>query len=85
MVLFFRALIDCSYVGNFNIPHDTPKKRRMTNGIKKKCIDSLINKGKSFEYFREEEALGLMKKGKRIKCIIEYFYSHTSISLTIFN
>lgn len=65
--LVFRVLIDCSYVGNFNIPHDTPQKRRMTKGIKKKCINNLINKGKSSEYFREEEALRLMKQGKCIK------------------
>ncbi|KAF0745883.1 Uncharacterized protein FWK35_00022377 [Aphis craccivora] len=38
----------------------------MTTGIKKRVINDLINKGKSSEYFREEEALRLIKKGKNI-------------------
>jgi len=38
----------------------------MTTGIKKRVINDLINKGKSSEYFREEEALRLIKKGKNM-------------------
>lgn len=59
-------IIDCKYVGNFNITHNENKKRRMTNGAKKKAMSILLNEGKSANYFREEEAVRLMNLGKFI-------------------
>lgn len=62
--------MQCTYMGNYENEHKTIKKRRLIGPAKELALDNVIEKGKSSETFREEQAVQLMKSGS----IINYLY-----------
>lgn len=64
--------MECSYTGNFYEVHRA-KKRRMIGPAQSKAITAMINDGRSSESFRETEAVRLMKIGRYLILILEYY------------
>jgi len=56
--------MQCTYVGNFNEPHQVTKKRRMIGPVIEKALSRIVEQGVSCETYREHEAVRLMKTGK---------------------
>lgn len=63
----YRVLMHCTYTGNFDILHDSNKKRRLLGIAKEKVITAIVNKNMSSATHREKEAVRLMKTGDFVK------------------
>lgn len=56
--------MQCTYVGNYAEEHRKIKKHRMVGVEIEKALSSIVDNGKSCEYYREIEACHLMKTGQ---------------------
>ncbi|KAF0708414.1 Uncharacterized protein FWK35_00030788, partial [Aphis craccivora] len=64
-----RVLMQCTYVGNFNEPHQVTKKRRMSGPVIEKALSRIVEQGVSCETYREHEAVRLIKTGQMDEAI----------------
>lgn len=55
--------MECEYYGHFEEQHNTKKKRRLAGQAKLSALNSILDKGKSCETFREIEAVRIMSQG----------------------